>query len=667
MSEGRRNRLAGERSPYLLQHATNPVDWYPWGDDAFEAARRTSRPIFLSIGYSSCHWCHVMESECFENDEVAKLMNETFINIKVDREERPDVDSLYMKVCQMMTGGGGWPLTIIMTPERVPFWAGTYLPRTTRQGMIGMVDLIPAISKTWKEGKEEIKDVTVKVLEMLDSFERDPMDGDICSLVPLTLEHLSQDHDPKYGGFDGERKFPTPHKMIFLMRYWREHKDEKALTMALRTLDSILKGGIRDHVGGGFHRYSTDHRWHLPHFEKMLYDQALMLMALSEAYAITSNREYRRAAEELVTYVEGRLTSPDGGFYSSEDADAAGTEGSFYIWTYEELSSLLGPEELAFLREAYDVWESGNYRDEATRMQSGKNVLHLTSYVSEIVARKGLDLGTMTSMDAALKVKMRNKRAERPSPALDDKILSDWNGLMIAALCSAHRYLGSEKALHMAEKAIDHIERELVVDGELYHNLRDGHVGVNGFLDDHACLAWAHLEIYYIGQNKRHLERAMELTEEMNRLFSDREEGGFFLSREDPALLMRIKDLYDGAVPSGNSIAYYVLVQLAALFSDARTISIVDSWEKDFIRELKLVPSSYTMTMNGALMKESSRTLEVFGGADHHFDGYHPHLLTISSEHLEGMEAKLKGYQLCSEGRCLSFTDDKSEIERLLQ
>ncbi|HUT27745.1 MAG TPA: thioredoxin domain-containing protein [Methanomassiliicoccales archaeon] len=669
MAEERKgNRLVGERSPYLLQHAYNPVDWYPWGEEAFAAAIDLDRPIFLSIGYSSCHWCHVMERESFEDLDVARLMNETFVNIKVDREERPDVDSLYMKVCQMMTGGGGWPLTIIMTPDRVPFWTGTYLPRFSKQGMTGMLELVPAVNKVWREERDDIKDVTVKVLEMLDSFERDPEEGDVSMLPLLALERLKEDYEPKYGGFDGERKFPSPHKLIFLMRYWREHHDQVALDMVIKTLDNMIKGGIRDHVGGGFHRYSTDPRWHLPHFEKMLYDQALILMALAEAYAITSKQEYRQAAEELIVYVEKRLTSPEGGFFSSEDADADGEEGSTYLWTYDELSSLLSAEDMVIFKELYGIWDSGNYRDEGTRMRSGKNVLHLTSFVAEHATKKGMDPVTLMAWDVDLRETMRSKRDQRPDPALDDKILTDWNGLMIVALCKAHRYLGSERAFRMAKQALTFLEERMVVDGELYHNSRIGHMGALSFLDDHACLAWAHLEMYFLTHEAKQLERVLVLTEQMINLFTDKEEGGLFMSREDPLLLVRIKDLYDGAAPSGNSIAYYILVQLAAMFNDARIVSVVEGSERHFLKELRVVPSSYAMFINGVLMKEMSKTLEIFGPGNFHIEGYHPHLLTTMAEHLEkGAVRQRPSYRLCLKGTCLPETEDLTEIKRMLK
>jgi len=436
----------------------------------------------------------------------------------------------------------------------------------------------------------------------------------------------------------------------------------------VHTLDGMIRGGIRDHLGGGFHRYSTDPRWHLPHFEKMLYDQAMILIALSEAYSVTSKAEYRQVAEEIIEYVERKLTAPEGGFFSSEDADAAGEEGSFYVWTYEELSSLLTPEDLSRFKELYDVWDGGNFRDEATRLRSGKNVLHLTSLVADHARSKGLDPQSLIAWDAALRERLRLKRDERPAPSLDDKVLTDWNGLMIAALCSAYRHLGSEKPLQMAKRALTFVEERLVVDGDLQHRYRQGVAGIPSFLDDHACLAWACLEMYYLSHEARFLERAMGLVEEMISLFVDKEEGGFHLAREDPSLLLRMKDLYDGAAPSGNSIAYYVLVQLAALFDDIRVISVLEDLERHFFQELHVAPSAYTMFMNGVLMKEKGRTLEVFASAEHRFPGYHPHLLTIAAEHMEERADRSRPvYRLCTKGVCHPETEDRKEIEKLLQ
>lgn len=608
-----------------------------------------------------------MERESFEDAEVAEMMNDWFVNIKVDREERPEVDSLYMKVCQMMTGGGGWPLTILMTPERVPFWAGTYLPKRSRQGMPGLMELLPAVNRTWTEGRENIKEVTVKVLEMLDSFERDPAEGDVSGLLDQTMQHLGEDFEPRHGGFDGERKFPSPHKLLFLLRVFRERKDQKALEMAVKTLDNLVRGGIRDHLGGGFHRYSTDPRWHLPHFEKMLYDQALILMALAEAYAVTGDREHRQAASELIGYVKRVLTSPEGGFYSSEDADSEGREGAFYVWRFDEIASLLSPDDLARFKEMYDVWDAGNFRDEATRTRSGVNVLHRTMPLREYASAKGLDSEELYAWDGEIRERLRNHREQRPHPALDDKTLTDWNGLMVAALCRAHRHLSCDDALPLARRALEFLEREMVKDGVLHHNHRQGNVGVPSLLDDHACLAWAHLEMYFATMDRTHLERCLGLVEEMMVLFLDREDGGFYLSREDPDLLMRMKDLYDGAYPSGNSVAYYVLVQLAALFNDLRTVEALEGMERHFMRELRLTPSAYVMFMCGVLMKEEFRILEVFGSSDAAFPGYHPHLLTVRAEHLEGQPVLPHGYRLCLKGACLPETDDRNEIERLLQ
>jgi hypothetical protein len=427
-------------------------------------------------------------------------------------------------------------------------------------------------------------------------------------------------------------------------------------------------GGIRDHVGGGFHRYSTDPRWHVPHFEKMLYDQALMLMALSEAYATTAKEEYRQAAEELLDYVEERLTSPEGGFYSSEDADAAGEEGSYYVWTYGELSALMTKEDLALFKDLYDVWDSGNYRDDFTRMRSGKNVLHMTSLIPAFANKKGQDPEALTRWDVQLRKRLKEARSKRPAPSRDDKILADWNGLMIVALCSAYRHLGSDRAVSMARRALSFVEGKMIVDGNLQHSWYSDAAIIPAFLDDHAFLTWAHLEMYYLMHEPKELERALDLVEITLELFVDRETGGFFLSREDDKLLIRVKDLYDGAMPSGNSVAYYVLTQLAALFDDVRVVEALEGVERHFLSELRTFPAAHAMFVNGVLMKSESRTLELFGGATLPITGYNPHLLTILAEHMEGGTARNEpGYRLCTRGKCLPETSDPSEILRMLQ
>ncbi|MFQ5584696.1 MAG: thioredoxin domain-containing protein, partial [Calditrichia bacterium] len=378
-SEGKKyNHLKNEKSPYLLQHAGNPVDWYPWGEEAFEKARKEDKPIFLSIGYATCHWCHVMEHESFEDEDVARLLNETFVCIKVDREERPDVDDVYMTVCQMMTGSGGWPLTIMMTPDKKPFFAGTYIPKESRYGRMGLVQLIPRVQELWETQRQELLNSAEKVSSALSQHSQ-PAPGSKLSekFLKEAYQQFNSSYDEKYGGFGSAPKFPTAHNLMFLLRYWKRSANEKALNMVENTLRKIRLGGVYDHIGFGFHRYSTDREWLLPHFEKMLYDQAILSMAYSETYQATGNKFYRRVAEEIFTYVLRDMTDPKGGFYSAEDADSEGEEGKFYVWSEEEIKQILNEDEADLIINVFNVKKEGNFQEQTTREKTGTNILHL--------------------------------------------------------------------------------------------------------------------------------------------------------------------------------------------------------------------------------------------------------------------------------------------------
>ena len=386
-SEPTANRLIREKSPYLLQHAYNPVDWYAWGDEAFEKARKEDKPIFLSIGYSTCHWCHVMEHESFEDAEVARLMNEAFVSIKVDREERPDLDHVYMTVCQMMTGAGGWPLNVILTPDRKPFFAGTYFPKESRFGRLGMVDLAPRIKELWRTQREEVLQSAGKVMLALRQVP-DSSPGHVPGrgVLDSAYEQLAERFDPVQGGFSQAPKFPTPHNMLFLLRYWKRTGKARALEMVEKTLQAMRRGGIYDHVGFGFHRYSTDAEWLVPHFEKMLYDQAMLAMVYTEAYQATGKLEYAKTAQEIFAYVLRDMTAPNGGFYSAEDADSEGVEGKFYVWNLEEIDRVLDPDEADLVKRVFNAKSSGNFEEEATGRLTGSNILHLKSSVSEVAS-----------------------------------------------------------------------------------------------------------------------------------------------------------------------------------------------------------------------------------------------------------------------------------------
>jgi len=542
----KRNRLAGETSPYLLQHADNPVDWYPWGDEAFRRAAEEDKPVFLSIGYSSCHWCHVMEEESFRDEEVADLLNRGFVAVKVDREERPDIDSTYMTAAQMITGGGGWPLTLFLTPDRRPFFAATYLPKEPKYGMAGLTTVLPAILQFWHERREEIEQTSGKVVEALNELAGTTAGGGLGEEALMeAYRRLRASFDTEHGGFGGAPKFPTPHRLTFLLRYWRRSGESEALDMVERTLEAMRRGGIYDQLDGGFHRYSTDPAWLVPHFEKMLYDQAMLLMAYVEGWQATGHQKFERTAREIADYVLDHMTSPQGGFFSAEDADSEGEEGKYYLWTEDELASFLTTEELDAVRATFGVTSQGNLREGLEALQ-GKNVLHLVAPM------------TPTAERAA--GKMLARREQRPPPFKDGKILTDWNGLMIAALAKAYGAWRDPRhgtaARTAAEFVLEHMR-----DGGLLHVHRDGRSAVPAFLDDHAFMAWGLLELYAADPQLRWLEEAMGLADTLLAEFAD-PRGGFLLTAHGQEALAPVKVVYDGAVPSGNSVALLVLVTL---------------------------------------------------------------------------------------------------------
>ncbi len=470
------NRLAKEKSPYLLQHADNPVDWYPWGPEAFQKAARENKPIFLSIGYSTCHWCHVMAHESFQDSKVANLMNDTFVSIKVDREERPDIDMLYMSICQMMTGSGGWPLTIIMTPEKEPFFAGTYIPRETRFGRQGMLELVPSIKEIWETQKSEIMNSAGQIAAVLqNSALQEPGENLDDAILHLAYEQLKEMFDEKYGGFGRAPKFPTPHNLRFLLRHWKRTGNVEALAMVEKTLQAMRCGGVYDQIGFGFHRYSTDRHWLVPHFEKMLYDQALLATAYIEAFQATGKKEYARTAREIFTYVLRDMTAGDGGFYSAEDADSEGKEGKFYLWTYGELNQLLTQEETEFALKVYNVQENGNFSEGVSSNNEEENILHLTKPITESASELNISVPEFRKRLESVRQKLFASRNKLIHPAKDKKMLTDWNGLMIAALAIGARVLDEPSYADAAERAVAFILANVrASEGQLRHRYYDG-------------------------------------------------------------------------------------------------------------------------------------------------------------------------------------------------
>ncbi len=596
----RPNRLIHEKSPYLLQHAYNPVDWRAWGAEAFEAARRENKPIFLSIGYSTCHWCHVMEHESFEDAGVAALMNDAFICIKVDREERPDIDNVYMKVCQMVTGSGGWPLTIVMTPDQKPFFAGTYIPKEDNYGRMGLLGLIPRIQEHWRLQRENVAQSSEEIFAALEKASVPASGGALDeSAIDAAFAELSGRFDGRHGGFGTAPKFPTPHTLLFLLRYWKRRGEARALEMVEKTLDGMRRGGIYDHVGFGFHRYSTDASWLVPHFEKMLYDQALLALAYSEAYQATRKEEYGRAIREILTYVSRDLTSPEGGFFSAEDADSEGREGKFYLWKRSEIGQVLRPDEAALVDGAFGVAPAGNFNEQGTGGTNGENILHPPEPPAASAARVGISPAEWERRWQGAREKLFAAREARPRPHRDDKILADWNGLMIAAFARAALVLGEQRYHETARRAADFVLRRMrSAQGGLLHRYREGDAAVEGHLDDYAFMTWGMIDLYEATFDARYLETALDLNSRAIRDFWDDQSGGFYFTAEgSERVLVRSKEIYDGAVPSGNSVMMLNLLRLARMTGRSDLEDMAERTARAFGRTVSQSPAAYTQLM----------------------------------------------------------------------
>jgi uncharacterized protein YyaL (SSP411 family) len=594
------NRLAKEKSPYLLQHADNPVDWYPWEPEAFQKAEKENKPIFLSIGYSTCHWCHVMAHESFQDPNIATLMNNAFVSIKVDREERPDIDMLYMSVCQMMTGSGGWPLTIIMTPDKEPFFAGTYIPRETRFGRQGMVELIPRINEIWSTRKDEVLDSASQITAALhDATLREQGEELNEEVLNLAYEQLRERYDNEYGGFGGEPKFPTPHNLLFLLRYWKRTNNGKALAMVEETLQALRCGGIYDQVGFGFHRYSTDRRWLVPHFEKMLYDQALLSVAYLETFQATGNEEYAGTAGEIFTYVLRDMTGSEGGFYSAVDADSEGEEGKFYLWNYNEVKQILTPEEADFAVKVYNIENDGNFGDDISGNKIERNILHMAKTYREMACELNMSVTGFHKTLESVRQKLLAQRNKRVHPNKDEKILTDWNGLMIAALAMGARVLNGPLYVNAAKSAARFIFSKMFSpDGQLLHRFYDGESAVDANLDDYAFLIQGLLELYETTFDVDYLKNALKLNEYLLRHFWDDKNGGFFFASDvSEDLFIRQKEIYDGAVPSGNSIAMLNLLRLGRITGDSNFEQKASGLSRAFSKNVRNVPSAYAQLM----------------------------------------------------------------------
>jgi uncharacterized protein YyaL (SSP411 family) len=615
----KKNRLADVKNPYLQQHADNPVDWFPWAEEAFELAKKEDKPVFLSIGYSTCHWCHVMAHESFEDSAVAAMMNRVFVNVKVDREERPDIDAVYMRVCQMLTGSGGWPLTIIMTPDKRPFFAGTYFPKEAVPGRIGMIELIEKIDNLWKTRRDDINNSADNIVDHIHKSNDSKTSQEIDeTILRAAFESYKRTYDKDFGGFGQSPKFPVPHNMNFLLRYSYRYDEEHALEMVENTLQEMRHGGIYDHLGYGFHRYSTDRVWLLPHFEKMLYDQALLVNAYTDAYQLTKNEEYKKTVEELLEYVLRDLTHPEGGFYSAEDADSEGVEGKFYVWQLDEVKQILGEDADLFIK-IFNVKKDGNFTEETGHSSGGNNILHLSKSIEDWAKELKIESSELRVNLEKSRQKLFDIREKRIHPHKDEKILTDWNSLMIAAYAKAGRVLGEENYIEKSEKAINFIEKYLFDEnGELLHRYFEGESGINAMIDDYSFLVCAYLELYESTFKVDYLRKAIELNERMIVLFRDKNGGGYFNnSGLGEKLISRMKEIYDGAIPSGNSVAFFNLLKLWKITGEIKYVDEAKSMIKEFSAQIIDYPPSHSNFLSGMdFLTDKSAEIVVVGDSN---------------------------------------------------
>lgn len=679
------NRLVHSSSPYLLQHAHNPVDWYPWGDEAFEKARREDKPIFLSIGYSTCHWCHVMAHESFEDDSVAKLLNENFISIKVDREERPDIDQLYMAAATTLIGRGGWPLTIVMSPDKRPFFAGTYFPKESAPGRVGMLDLLPRITSAWNTQREEIEDTADQIIEALQA--RQPDEGGETlgqGVLAKAVSDFKKNYDPIEGGFGAAPKFPSPHNLVFLIREGHRTGDPAISEMALQSLRHMRLGGIYDQIGYGFHRYSTDASWHVPHFEKMLYDQATLMLAYTEAWTYDKDPMFRRTIDEIYQYLEDKLKSPEGAYYSAEDADSEGEEGKFYVWSYAELSALIGEENLEHYANMFGLQVAGNFDDEATRQPSHLNIFDINSQVEYEKLVNDPDW-------EKLRKTLYDHREKRIHPGLDDKILADWNGLVLSALSRAASATGEAVYMKAAVDLADYL-RDNILDEDhvLLHMPQNGSTPVAGFLDDYSFIIQGFRYFYEASFDPEYLKLALQLqTAQIDKFWDDKSGGFYFTEAGETDLFIRQKDIYDGAIPSGNSAAAENLYYLGRLSENREWEVLSRKIGETFSKQVLAAPRGFSALLQSVQVHVNGSKEIVIAGdgedlkaANEVLRGfYHPFKLVLyrpnsDSESIVDISSFL-GYQkaidgnftvyICEDYACQYPATDPAAMEKQLQ
>ncbi|MFC0015660.1 MULTISPECIES: thioredoxin domain-containing protein [Allobacillus] len=676
------NRLINEKSPYLLQHAYNPVDWYPWGEEAFDQAKKENKPIFLSIGYSTCHWCHVMAHESFEDEETAKLLNERFISIKVDREERPDVDSVYMKICQQMTGHGGWPMSVFMTPDHIPFYAGTYFPPKGRYGLPSFQDVVKQLYETYQNDPKQIKDVTASVERAIERSQLKASEQRLDqTAVHRGYELFTRLYDETYGGFGGAPKFPAPQNILFLLNYYNQTNNEQALQMAEHTLQAMANGGLWDHVGFGFTRYATDEKWLVPHFEKMLYDQAFLLMAYTEAYQVTRNPFYQQISEQIIQFVKREMTSEEGFFYSGIDADSEGQEGKYYVWSYEEVYQILGEQLGDLYTDAYQITKQGNFE--------GKNIPHLIDVdLKQVAERHQLSVHEISKQLEEARNLLLNEREKRIYPHVDDKMLTSWNAMMITALLKAAKAYQQPEYTDMASQALTFIEENMYQNSRLMARYREKDVKYKAYLDDYAYLAWAYLEYYEIDFDLTYLQIAKQLMDELFTLFWDDQEGGFFFYGDDgETLIDREKEIQEGAIPSGNSVAGVLLARLGSLTGESNYIEKLEAMYHLFYPTVQKHPYVTSFFLQSLLMTDfPSKEIVLLGNKEadsfnefiqHYQQSYNPQLSLIAGNATELVKVApfAEGYRqingqttifVCENFSCqVPTTDYKDVIDQL--
>ena len=598
------NRLKNESSLYLRQHMSNPVDWWPYCEEAFEEAKKRGVPVFISIGYAACHWCHVMEKECFEDSEVAEKLNGGFVSIKVDREERPDVDALYMEALQAMSGSGGWPMSIFATPEKKPFYAGTYFPKLPSRNMPGFISVLEAVSSAYTDQKSEVESVAQEMISAIRTRTTLPKpdfaaaDLDALALLDHIAKELTDRADKDWGGFGLAPKFPQPHLIALLLRHHYLTGDKLSLSTAKSALDHMASGGIFDHLGGGFARYSVDRFWIVPHFEKMLYDQGLLLRAYAEAYMVTGDEFFRMVVEEIVSFFSRELVSPEGGFYSALDADSEGEEGKFYTWTTTELQSLLGPD-FDLFSSIFNVTRTGNYHDEATGRGTGKNILYLTEEIAALADSNGIPAEELENRIKGWRSVLMERRNMRTRPGTDTKILTDMNCLAISGLAVAYIATGMKEAIGLAERAMGFLEKNMVEGDTVFHSWVDGTRGKFGFLPDYSYLVGALVDMHQATLDDRYFREAVRIDRIIRNKFGSEKGGFYFADRNLSEVPSPTMDDSDGAIPSGNSMEVFNMARLRILTEDPETTALMDGATGRLDRHLVNSPMYFSMMLCG--------------------------------------------------------------------